>query len=680
LTGRAPVESARLATELAKAPSACADYYISIPPLAGGIPRGGAQLTTIHSLGSHFHAMAEIRLVPWATYAGLNGWYAAGLEVRRLMRVAGYEAGDLWAVNEVGAPSNTGMGVNVLRNVGRARADFGEFVRGLYTGDDGVVSRGLVFAADPLQVTPDVSQYKQELESWYSDAPFWADMAAHVRFWAQETYADASTWGVAGSTLPERSAYLNDYFLHGARLAQRSDGPTAAARAFLATAYTPVANASFRAPRPNLTTGIGFGYTDIGLPGMLAFLSAQTYALRASTGERFGFAVVPQGGALVTDTVAVDDRVAEAIRDSEGDPAGACGAGGAKCDATVVDAAFNDAWKIFANTLEGSPVTVHVAPTVGVTYAAVTARGSTWVETSPASGAAPPHFQSLGDPLAYQLTTTAAYAGPVETCVGYDAQLYAGYGPRLFRLGANGWNDVTTSAGMSTVCALTDGLGTFAIFAADPTPPEVVPHVEGPQGNAGWYVGDVTVTWTVTDAQSPSSIVTSGCGETSITTDTPGTTLTCTATSNGGTASSSVTVKRDATVPGIACLPTPASLWPPTGKLVPVTVAVTVTDATSGPDSFLLTHTTASDGDPNRGIVEFQIGTADVAGLLRATRPGTAEERVYTLTYTAHDLAGNGAECAATIVVPHDQGNDPGAEPRAAAISVGRARREPPAE
>jgi hypothetical protein len=75
-------------------------------------------------------------------------------------------------------------------------------------------------------------------------------MRRSVLFWAQETYADARTWGVDGSTLTQRSAYLNDYFLHGVRLAAAGDGRTEAARAFFAAAYTPIANASYRWPNP----------------------------------------------------------------------------------------------------------------------------------------------------------------------------------------------------------------------------------------------------------------------------------------------------------------------------------------------------------------------------------------------------------------------------------------------
>jgi hypothetical protein len=135
-------------------------------------------------------------------------WYATGLEVRKEMRDAGYDAlGDSWAINEVGAPSMTTMGVDVLQNNESARDNFRAFARGLYTGDDGLAERGLVFAADPLQVTSDLSQYAQDLASWYADSAFWTGLAPYVHFWAQETYADASAWGVAGSTLAQRSAY-----------------------------------------------------------------------------------------------------------------------------------------------------------------------------------------------------------------------------------------------------------------------------------------------------------------------------------------------------------------------------------------------------------------------------------------------------------------------------------------
>ena len=82
----------------------------------------------------------------------------------------------------------------------------------------------------------------------------------------------------------------------------------------------------------------------------------------------------------------------------------------------------------------------------------------------------------------------------------------------------------------------------------DDTPPEIAPAVSGTLGDNDWYVSDVTVSWTVTDPESQVSS-TSGCETTVIAVDTAGTTLTCTATSAGGTASESATIKRDATAP-----------------------------------------------------------------------------------------------------------------------------------
>jgi hypothetical protein len=104
----------------------------------------------------------------------------------------------------------------------------------------------------------------------------------------------------------------------------------------------------------------------------------------------------------------------------------------------------------------------------------------------------------------------------------------------------------------------------------------------------------------------------------------------------------------------VRCDPSPSSLWPPNGKLVPVTVSVTVADATSGAAGFALTGAATSTGDAATDIVGFQLGTPATTGQLRAERPDTGD-RVYELTYTARDAAGNASECAATVTVPHDQ-------------------------
>jgi len=85
-------------------------------------------------------------------------------------------------------------------------------------------------------------------------------------------------------------------------------------------------------------------------------------------------------------------------------------------------------------------------------------------------------------------------------------------------------------------------------FARDTTPPVIKATVNGTLGTNGWYTSNVSVTWTVTDTGS-SITSKSGCGNVTLTTDTSGVTYTCQATSRGGTASQSVTIKRDTTPP-----------------------------------------------------------------------------------------------------------------------------------
>jgi hypothetical protein len=88
-------------------------------------------------------------------------------------------------------------------------------------------------------------------------------------------------------------------------------------------------------------------------------------------------------------------------------------------------------------------------------------------------------------------------------------------------------------------------------LVVDSTAPSITPVITGTLHSSGWYTSDVTVAWTVIDNESAISS-SSGCGSTTITADTTGTTLTCSATSAGGTSSQSVTIKRDASAPSVA--------------------------------------------------------------------------------------------------------------------------------
>ena len=82
----------------------------------------------------------------------------------------------------------------------------------------------------------------------------------------------------------------------------------------------------------------------------------------------------------------------------------------------------------------------------------------------------------------------------------------------------------------------------------DATPPVITHSVGGTEGANGWYTSDALLTWTVADDESPVSAQI-GCGPATVHSDSDGTTFTCTATSAGGTATESVTLKVDQTAP-----------------------------------------------------------------------------------------------------------------------------------
>ena len=193
----------------------------------------------------------------------------------------------------------------------------------------------------------------------------------------------------------------------------------------------------------------------------------------------------------------------------------------------------------------------------------------------------------------------------------------------------------------------------------DTTPPVIVSQITGSLGNNGWYRGNVTVSWSVTDPESGIASST-GCGQTTLTIDTAGVTLTCSATNGAGLSSSvSVTIKIDKTPPVISGMPAAScTLWPPNGKLVQVAI-VTASDALSGlaPGSFKVTGTSNEPSfDPkNPEIVITPNGSGGFVVQLQADRLGNGTGRIYTLTATTNDLAGNTATATATCTVPHDQ-------------------------
>src|SRR5262249_28670527 len=122
--------------------------------------------------------------------------------------------------------------------------------------------------------------------------------------------------------------------------------------------------------------------------------------------------------------------------------------------------------------------------------------------------------------------------------------------------------------------------------------------------------------WSMSDPESAISSQT-GCGSSTVNSDTSGLTFTCTATSTGGTNSQSVTVKRDATAPTLAPVVSPN----------PIILGGSAT-VTSG----------AADG--LSGLASQSCGTLD-----------TSSAGLKSVTCTATDQAGNSASASASYTV-----------------------------
>jgi hypothetical protein len=178
------------------------------------------------------------------------------------------------------------------------------------------------------------------------------------------------------------------------------------------------------------------------------------------------------------------------------------------------------------------------------------------------------------------------------------------------------------------------------ISEIDATPPAIVASITGTLVAGDWYVSDVTLSWSVTDPESAVSS-TSGCDTTTLTDDTTGTSLICTATSAGGTDSESVVIMIDRTAPTISASRSPLANehgWNNTD----VTVAFVCSDALSGTASCTspVVFTAEGVGLAATGTVTDLAGNEASATIDGIDIDKTAPTVVYTgnsLTYTVNE-------------------------------------------
>ena len=225
----------------------------------------------------------------------------------------------------------------------------------------------------------------------------------------------------------------------------------------------------------------------------------------------------------------------------------------------------------------------------------------------------------------------------------------------------------------------TVGTRSFALVtvtaSADGIPPVTTASISPPPNAAGWHRTAASVALTATDesggsgveeihvalsgAESGSQVI-PGADATVLISAEGTTTLTYFAVDFAGNqeAPKTVTVRIDGTRPVIAGLPAAGcTLWPPDHRLVTV-ASVTASDPGSGLAAGSLVVTGVS-SEPENGLGDGDTAPdVVIAGgtvQLRAERAGTGTGRVYTLTATATDVAGNLATATAICRVPHDR-------------------------
>lgn len=124
-------------------------------------------------------------------------------------------------------------------------------------------------------------------------------------------------------------------------------------------------------------------------------------------------------------------------------------------------------------------------------------------------------------------------------------------------------------------------------------------------------------------------------------------------------AASSSTCSPDMTAPSINTLAaSPNVLWPPNHKFVPVTISWSASDNCSAAACSISSVTS---NEPVNGLGDGDtapdwIITSGSTLLLRAERSGLGNGRVYTITVSCRDAAGNVSSRTVTVTVPHDQG------------------------
>ena len=213
--------------------------------------------------------------------------------------------------------------------------------------------------------------------------------------------------------------------------------------------------------------------------------------------------------------------------------------------------------------------------------------------------------------------------------------------------------------------------GSVADAVRDTAAPETTaaPAPPAPDGQNDWYTTDVSVTLSASDDCSgvASTEFSIDGGETwqpyagAFTLSTEGTNTvlyrSADAASNAATPQSLV-LKIDKTAPALSLGATPDRIWPANNQPFEVSLAGNASDAASGlaAVSYVVTDEYGAPlSIPARALSGASAAWAEALTVEASRRGGDRDGRLYRVTATVTDQAGNTATAAADIVVPHDR-------------------------
>ncbi|NOU70273.1 hypothetical protein GC098_02270 [Paenibacillus sp. LMG 31458] len=312
-------------------------------------------------------------------------------------------------------------------------------------------------------------------------------------------------------------------------------------------------------------------------------------------------------------------------------------------------------------------------PTTGmISVSSATLSDDKGIETKAASSAASIQVTNVIPPLA-DATLTADITAPTNTSVTVTISYPTDAKVKEYKVGASGtWaaytGPVVLSVNETVYARGTDAVGnvsnvtSIVVSNIDKIAPVSVASLSpaAPNGSNGWYTSDVTVSFSVSDnvyGVAKTEYQVNNGGWITYTGSIPAFgegnyTIGYRSTDLAGNVEPIKTIefKIDKTAPILTVQLDKTSIWPANHKMVTINATLNSNDAASGVTSVVLTSITVDQPDSGQGDIGANIGTAATSFSLRAEKG-----RVYTITYTATDKAGNKTVTSVTVTVPHDQ-------------------------